>query len=615
MTPLFLFSSLLSSTGYVERIEVTSARDLLNSGKFTHSEANLVHHNDLKNGNRTVADWLTASPSFSLNGQGGLYQSYSIRGLSRWRLNTLVDGIPIITDRRAGNSASFIDPNLLNTASVIAGPSSALYGSGAIAGVVTMESKQYDQGFLKAAVGSNKEHSLLSAYGNGSTSGAFSYRKVDNSFAANGEELSNGYQQTSVVLKNSSQLNNTLTLETSWLASLSEDVQKSSSEFPDKKRSQYPQDLHSLFQTTLKSDDWLARVYHHYQNWDSEVIRIKKRKNLTQYQSHTIGATYYKEFELNSLPVRAGVDWVSRKGVNIKDTETKLSNKHKVHTQLIDGQTSNLGLFAQSEFNIESFEFNIGARVDKANLSNLSQSKSDEHLSGNISGRYFFTDKHHLTAKLGHAYRFPTLTELFFNGVTPRGNTLGNPQLDAETSNSSELSYYYKRDDWRLTSSIFNSDINNYIERVRVDDETRTYLNLDTANVRGVEASLKYSGFDLSQHTLSYRVQKGENKKGDTLNDIAPRKLSLRSKYNFDEVSLFTNIDYRLKQDDVGSGETTLDSVLLVNARVDWHYSEQVKVSFSINNLFDKLYKSTADEDAPWQSERRFKLSFTWQQI
>ena len=53
--------------------------------------------------NRTIGDWLAAEFGISLNGQGGLPQSYSLRGMSRSRIRTEVDGVPIITDRAAGN--------------------------------------------------------------------------------------------------------------------------------------------------------------------------------------------------------------------------------------------------------------------------------------------------------------------------------------------------------------------------------------------------------------------------------------------------------------------------------------------------------------------------------
>ena len=72
----------------------------------------------------------------ALNGQGGLFQTYAIRGLSRHRVGSSFLGVPIYTERRAGTSASFIDPVLLESMTVVRGPATLLGGSGHLGGMV-----------------------------------------------------------------------------------------------------------------------------------------------------------------------------------------------------------------------------------------------------------------------------------------------------------------------------------------------------------------------------------------------------------------------------------------------------------------------------------------------
>ena len=86
----------------------------------------------------SVGSLADALPGVSLNGQGGLFQSYSMRGFSRWRIRTEISGVPILTDRRAGNSLSFLPPELIDTIQVNMGPASSLYGSGAMGGVMNV---------------------------------------------------------------------------------------------------------------------------------------------------------------------------------------------------------------------------------------------------------------------------------------------------------------------------------------------------------------------------------------------------------------------------------------------------------------------------------------------
>ena len=58
-----------------------------------------------------INDVLVQSPVINLNGQGGQIQNVSIRGFSRWRIQTLLNGVPIFSDRRAGASACLLYTN------------------------------------------------------------------------------------------------------------------------------------------------------------------------------------------------------------------------------------------------------------------------------------------------------------------------------------------------------------------------------------------------------------------------------------------------------------------------------------------------------------------------
>ena len=71
-----------------------------------------------------LTEMVSQVPSVSENGQGGLFQTYSIRGVSRQRVLTLVSGMRIVSDRRAGTSGSFVDPQLMGSVDVLRGPSS-----------------------------------------------------------------------------------------------------------------------------------------------------------------------------------------------------------------------------------------------------------------------------------------------------------------------------------------------------------------------------------------------------------------------------------------------------------------------------------------------------------
>ncbi len=89
----------------------------------------------------TVADVLQREPGLALQRDGIWGTSISIRGLGRNSLVTLVDGNRIDTATDIAAGLAMFDLNDIERIEVIKGAASALYGSGAIGGVVNVISK------------------------------------------------------------------------------------------------------------------------------------------------------------------------------------------------------------------------------------------------------------------------------------------------------------------------------------------------------------------------------------------------------------------------------------------------------------------------------------------
>ncbi|ALU45546.1 TonB-dependent receptor [Pseudoalteromonas rubra] len=614
MIQVLLLSTIAAQGSAIETIEVIGGKNLLASEPFTNINISHVSKDDLRGASNTIADWVVQIPGVSLNGQGGLYQSYSIRGLSRWRVRTEVNGIVLLTDRRAGNSASFIDPGLLQLASVQKGPAAMLYGSEAIGGVISMNSVQGEQDTLEVGFeDTGNGRRILAITGEENYNLAFAYRKKERGFAPNGDELNNGYEQFSSSFRYRHAITDEIELNMSWLPSVSKNVGKNSVAYPDSQVAMYPEDLHSLAQVSVKSDQWLVNVFHHYQNWDSDVLRIGKRHNLTAYQSHTLGANLYHEFNWHELPVRAGLDWTARRGVSISDQETsiKATNEMTVNT-LLDGQQDNIAAFINGIWDQQNWRVDFGARFDHFTASNFGVNKSDNHLSHSL-GVTRTWQSHSVSLNYANAFRFPTLTELYFNGITPRGNTIGNPQLNPETSQGFELTYRHDHKTVKTTLNLFHTRLDDYIERVKLESGDRTYLNLDQASISGAEILTKIDVNDALSYTLGYTHQKGKSDDGDHLSDIAPRKLSISGQYAWESFEFKPALTYQLAKHQPGSGEAELDKSLVVDLNLNWYLDESWTVRAGVLNLFNRLHRTTADEDAPFHAERTVKFDVSWQ--
>ena len=93
----------------------------------------------------SVLDAVVEIPGVSQNGQAGLFQVFSVRGVSRQRVLTMLDGVRLTSERRAGVSASFVDPLLLGELDVLRGPASTYYGSGALGGALQMLPRSFER--------------------------------------------------------------------------------------------------------------------------------------------------------------------------------------------------------------------------------------------------------------------------------------------------------------------------------------------------------------------------------------------------------------------------------------------------------------------------------------
>jgi len=71
----------VSESRPIEKISVSANRNYLNQKTLMALPADTLLVNEQLSPNRSIADWLVQLPGLSLNGQGGLMQSYSLRGL------------------------------------------------------------------------------------------------------------------------------------------------------------------------------------------------------------------------------------------------------------------------------------------------------------------------------------------------------------------------------------------------------------------------------------------------------------------------------------------------------------------------------------------------------
>lgn len=625
LTSLFVVS--LSNSAFakmenLEVIEVLAPKQQLSLTTAKQTTDYLDEKQDLSP-DRTIADQLVTLPGLSLNGQGGQFQSYAIRGFSRARIRTELDGIPIITDRRAGNSLSFVAPDLISSGYVVKGPSSTVYGAQALGGVVGLSTQMTDESLFKVS-GNLENQSLNLAYkrAKGGLTHGLAYQQADKSETPNGEALNTGYERLSGVIHYQSDYNG-LSLTYSWIPSFGQDIGKSNVKYPTQEISDYPEEVHSLAQVQVSSNnDWSAKLFHHFQDWQSRTLRIAQYDSTTDYQSHTLGGQWLQKVKLNNASLNWGVDWLSRRDVKINSqyqifADPTFTDEDFTDSELANdfsGDETNLGFYVQNRWDLDFYQIDLSLRYDWLEQQAQNRANVDaDNINGAISIIVPFEKDLTWSFDLSSGFRFPTLSERFFSGVTPRGIINGNPDLQPETSIGGQGALSWRPDtQFELALAVYRYELENYIERFRVDDSRLAYRNLDKAHIQGVELELNWRQSEHLSHRFVYQFQDGENNQGETLADLHPNKLSWYINAEIQSWSFSNGISYSSSSKDVASSELTRKSFVLWDLSIQYHLNDNHELSLKINNVSNTEYYASLDEDATLQPKRNVSLSSTW---
>ena len=599
----------------LEEVVILGARNELSQMLSGAGNAPTLTEADQVSLDRTIADWLATAPGISLNGQGGLFQSYSLRGLSRSRIRTEIDGVPILTDRAAGNAVAFMPPFQVQSMAGVLGPVSALYGSEGMGGVISIAARWFAAPKIHASFQTNDVARSLS-FGTPlgvDTSLGLTLRRAADAEAANGAPLHSQYQQITMQLQHRRQWDD-LTARVSALGSSGRDMGKSSRAYPEQQVFDYPRDDHNLLKFELeRSQAWLWRVYHHSQDWQSRGTETDGVTAENHYLARTLGSLFYAASDLAGGKGRVGLEWIGRRGVEIRYREWDAHGSANESNIPLDGQQDNAGLFVDQQWGRGRWQLGMGFRLDHINQSANGEDRS--HTAPSVSFRLNGRLSSHLSvfANAASGFRVPTLSELYYRGVTARGAIEGNAALDRERSRALEAGAVGVIDAFTVSANAYRTTIRDYIERYAVDAGRVSYQNLVEGAIEGYELKLDYRPSDEWRHSLSYQHQTGrDTQSGNPLADLNPpgwRYLGV-----LQNAAFVTTVDVmrRPTRSHFGPGEASLDAATVVNFSITWDVGDQWQWRLACLNCNDADFFGTADDLAPLQPGRTFSLGITW---
>lgn len=594
-----------------------------------------------------ITEGIAYLPGVSKMGTGGFSLVPNIRGLARRRVLILIDCARVTSDRRTGPNASFIDPKDIEKIEVLRSPSSVLYGSDAIGGVVHIFTKRPSldsglEGRISTRYGTNNQEKGLglSVEGGRKNMGfylSFQANDADNYSSPEGEILQSQFTQGSLVAK-ISHVTEKREIFLSFLGSRGRDIGKANqtsatnpSWYPEENQNYFQ--LHWLEKKLGRGGEMTFQAYFNpnfletiKEKWEDTGYRSEE--SYSKVESSNFGAHLsYRKMVGSSLSLTGGADLYGRSSVGsytrdrLYDSSGNLTaiQEQRPFTQ---GERTDLGFFLSADYaGIKRLDLVGGIRWDTIRMKALPEdtlpySKSENKAwTGFLGGSWKIKDEVIVFANVSRAYRVASLNELFYTGISGRGFIIAQPGLEPETSFNLDagLKLIFKRLFVGLYS--FHYEIDGLIERYLVDEAEiiYTYGNVDQGRISGYEIEVDYypvPGWKVFGNFFAFRARSVMT--DQPLNDVPPSRLFLGSRFWLGRISAEINATFQWAKEDFGPAEIAVPSYEIVNLKASYHFNSSFRLYCVLSNLFNHAYIARPDPDAVQEPGRNFMLGLSY---
>lgn len=577
--------------------------------------------------------------------------SINIRGLQDFgRVSVIVDGARQNFQRsdHGTQSTFYIDPELIKSVDVIRGPVANTYGSGAIGGVVFFDTKDA-QDFLKpdetwaaSATGryeTNGEGWTTSATGayrineNWDVLGNIVYRDYDDYKHGGGDTVAGtGFDVLSGLLKTTIRPSENSELKLGWIGS-NDGWTETSGSAPVNDADLKANTFTARYNITEEDKSWLdLHINASYNKTKLDLTTLVAQNRFdpvtglpvvlpagskSTFDIGTSGIDIWNTSRFETVGIAHeltyGGDWVG------DDVETGgTAGGDSFYTP--SGNRNVSGAYVQDKLTWDRLEIIAGLRYDSYKLDSDVGETSGDRLSpritvgispfesASLSGLQFY-------GTYAEGYRSPSLSETLISGNHPAGVSfpfLPNPNLKPETGKTVEFGVNYSTngvieadDALRLKAAYFNNNVDDYIDGVTLSPFDPTsgcpfgpgipicfqYQNFAKAKIHGFEmegvydAAWGFAGLSASftdGHTISYEGERAD------LVTIPSSQVTGQLGFRFleDRLTVGGEVQYNGKP----QGNPVARDYTLVNAFASYQATDNFKVDFRADNLFDVKY-------------------------
>ncbi len=566
----------------------------------------------------------------------------ALRGLARGRTLILLDGARVSAERRAGPSATFVDPESLASVEVLRGPGSVVYGSDAFGGVINAVTRDPDPTGLGVRFGVEASGGALdqqAAYlagsadlGGGQLLAEGHWRTADDTEAGDGVPIFNsGFDGKGGALRYLHDLGPGR-LRVGVAADRMEDLGKAAIDSRQIKAI-YPEETSDRLVAS-----WIGAPGG---SWDSlESSLFYGRYNIILDRDRTPTPTSNRRIDRADTDARdasfrvlgarslaggrlqLGADAWSRFSlhaitgrVDFAADATTVTNRTEV-VSVEDARQLTTGLFATWTRPLgAATSLGIGLRGDRSETKNeggFFGDRSQEHtaLSGNVALTWSPRANWTNTVQVARGFRSPTLSDRYFRGPSGRGFVTGNPDLDPETSLQLDLASRWTRGRSALGVYAYRYQIDDLIERFGSGNDF-LFRNRGKATIEGLEVEAQTpigAGWTIEAGAA---YADGETDGGAEIDDIAAPNGWTTLRWAFDRGYVFGRVTTFRAHDEPGPTEFARPAFTVFDLGGGWRFTETLELRLAVRNAADKLYTAAADNAADHAVGRSITLALS----
>lgn len=576
----------------------------------------------------TLGQVLETTPGSGSSG-GGLAVVPSLRGLAMSRTLLMIDEGRVTAERRAGPSATFLDPDTVEEVEVIRGPGSVAYGSDAFGGIIRARSRIPTPGDglavrygLTGGLGVGEAGAMAEVSGDalgGALLAGIQAHRYDDYRSPEGRVENSSSQRRGFRLAWQRFLFDGV-LRLGWRTDQGRDIGKPDTDWAEK-RTTYPEEDSHRLGLSFESPgpgNW-SRVTVSAA-WDQYRLVLEKDRFPTDEEGRRLSGSTVdaSDYELRVEAERPlgqatrlilGLHGYGRYGLEAQSraqnfdldgqlVETTLENT------VDDANRNNLGVFAGLGTRMGRVKVNAGLRVDQVRSENRGgffgdRKTSDTALSGFLSAGLVLRPDLELTAQAARGFRDALLSDRYYSGPSGRGTVTGNPDLEPETSRQFDVALRFNRGPLRLAGFGYLYRIRNLIERYGEEDDY-FFRNRGEAELKGLELEGTWTLTELLLVQLGAQVQRGEALEDGTALDSVPARgvfLTLRGDTATGWWWMARTRAYG-RDHRPGPTETDVPGHALFDIGLGRDFGEHLRLQLIGRNLLDHSYPVSADEKA-----------------